>query len=230
MNMTSRVARPLLASIFISGGLDSLLHPEGKVKAAEHVTRPLARHLEALPDDTTLLVRVNGGAQVAAGVLLSLGRLRRLSALVLIGSIIPTTYAGHRFWEELDQEKRSQQLTQVFKNLGLLGGLILAATDNEGAPSLAWRLKRQAKQAGRTRPIGSHGSKGSKHALAATRSAALQTISSASESGGQALRGVEKIAAKEAAKGAKVASHYMRSGAELAGELLSQAQEHLASV
>jgi hypothetical protein len=32
------------------------------------------------------------------------------------------------------------------KNLGLLGGLILAAFDTEGAPSLGWRAKRQARE------------------------------------------------------------------------------------
>jgi hypothetical protein len=32
------------------------------------------------------------------------------------------------------------------KNVGLLGGLILAAFDTEGEPSLAWRAKRQARQ------------------------------------------------------------------------------------
>ena len=33
-----------------------------------------------------------------------------------------------------------------FKNLGLLGGLILAALDTEGEPSLSWRAKRRGRQ------------------------------------------------------------------------------------
>jgi hypothetical protein len=73
-----------------------------------------------------------------------------LAALALIGSIVPTTYAGHRFWEESDDVAKQQQLTHFLKNLGLLGGLILAAVDTEGAPSISWRAKRRARLAGRT--------------------------------------------------------------------------------
>ena len=123
------VARPMLASIFISSGLDAVQHPDGKVKAAEKVTGPLSEHVPALSTDTATLVRVNGAVQVAGGVLLSLSVFRRLAAAALIGSLVPTTLAGHRFWEELDDTARQQQLTQFFKNLGLLGGLVLVAHD-----------------------------------------------------------------------------------------------------
>ena len=40
---------------------------------------------------------------------LAMGTFRRLAALTLIGSIIPTTYAGHRFWEQTDQAPRVEQ-------------------------------------------------------------------------------------------------------------------------
>ena len=66
-----------------------------------------------------------------------------LAALALIGSIVPTTYAGHRFWEETDEATRAEQRMHFFKNLGLLGGLLLAAMDTEGKPSLGWRAKRR---------------------------------------------------------------------------------------
>jgi uncharacterized membrane protein YphA (DoxX/SURF4 family) len=128
-SITTRLASSLIASIFIRGGLDAALDPEGKVKKAEKVTGPIAQRLTALPDDTETLVRLNGITQVVAGALLSLGVLRRLSAAVLIGTLIPTTLAGHRFWEELDEDARSAQATQFAKNLGLLGGLLLVATD-----------------------------------------------------------------------------------------------------
>jgi putative oxidoreductase len=147
MSISSRAARPLLASVFISSGLDAFRHPEGKVKAAEAVTRPLTARFDALPDDTVALVRFNAGVQVAAGTLLALGKFRRLAALALIGSIIPTTYAGHRFWEEVDDEKKAQQQIHFLKNLGLLGGLILAAADTEGAPSTTWRVRHRAQGA-----------------------------------------------------------------------------------
>jgi hypothetical protein len=77
---------------------------------------------------------------------LAAGKFRRLAALALIGSIVPTTYAGHRFWEESDPATRAQQKMHFVKNLGLLGGLILAAFDTEGEPSLGWRARRQARE------------------------------------------------------------------------------------
>src|SRR5580693_5999514 len=102
MTISRRVACPMLASMFVVGGLDAARNPDSKVKSAEAVTRPLAERVPALDRDTRDLVRLNGLVQVGAGLLLATGRFRRLAALVLIGSIVPTTYAGHRFWEEAD--------------------------------------------------------------------------------------------------------------------------------
>ena len=51
-----------------------------------------------LPITDEQVVRVNGAIQAACGLLLALGMAPRLSALVLAGSMIPTTLAGHRFW------------------------------------------------------------------------------------------------------------------------------------
>lgn len=140
MTLVRRVARPLLASMFIVGGLDSLQHPETKAGAAEDVGLAIAARVPYLPQDPTQLVRINGAAQMGAGLLLSLGRFPRLSSTVLAASLIPTTVAAHRFWEIRDDPAmRKQQKVHFFKNLGLLGGLMLAAVDTEGRPGLAWR-------------------------------------------------------------------------------------------
>jgi uncharacterized membrane protein YphA (DoxX/SURF4 family) len=146
MSISSRIARPLLASNFISGGVGAIQSPEGKVKSAAVVIEPLKARFAFLPEDPATLVRLNGMVQVGAGGLLALGKFRRLASWVLVVSVIPTTYAEHRFWEEVDDEVRRQQRVQFLKNVGLLGGLILAATDTEGAPSLGWRARRRAGQ------------------------------------------------------------------------------------
>jgi len=127
--------------MFITGGLDSLRHPEPKASAAEPVAPPIAKRLPYLPEDPESLVRINGAVQVGAGLMLALGRFPRLSAALLAGSLVPTTLAGHRFWEEEDDIRRAQQQIHFFKNLSMLGGLILAAVDTEGRPSLAWRAR-----------------------------------------------------------------------------------------
>jgi len=127
-SISVRLASPLIASIFIRAGLDAAKSPEGKVKKAETVTGPIAERIPFLPDDTETLVRFNGVTQVVAGAMLSLGIFRRLSAAVLIATLVPTTLAGHRFWDELDDDARNMQIIQFAKNVGLLGGLLLIAT------------------------------------------------------------------------------------------------------
>jgi putative oxidoreductase len=139
--LSHRLARPLLAGMFVAGGIDSLLHPEAKLQKAERVVTPLARMLN-LEADTKLLVRANGGLQLGAGLLLAMGVLPRPMAAGLATSLIPTTWAGHRFWEESDPGTRAAQRIQFLKNASMLGGLILAATDTDGKPSVSWRAHR----------------------------------------------------------------------------------------
>ena len=121
------IAGSLQAPMFIRGGWDAFQNPESKVKAAEAVTRAVSERLSFVPDDPAVLVRLNGAVQVGAGALLATGPFRRLAALLLIGSLIPTTYAGHAFWNEVDEQKRAQQQIQFWKNTAMLGGLVLIA-------------------------------------------------------------------------------------------------------
>jgi putative oxidoreductase len=148
MTVVRRLARPMLAAIFIKGGVDSLRHPAQRAEAAGPVIHALAEPLH-LPDDPELLVRANGATMVAAGTMFALGRLPRVSSLVLAASLAPTTYAGHAFWQESDPAQRATQSQQFLKNLGLLGGLLIAAVDTQGKPGLSWRAQRAAKDARR---------------------------------------------------------------------------------
>jgi len=143
----------MLAAMFIQGGLDALRHPAAKAEKAAPVVNAIARPL-GLPNDPELLVRANGAAQVAAGSLLALGRVPRLAALVLAGSLVPTTYAGHPFWAVEDPAARAQQRTHFVKNVGLLGGLLLAVVDTAGKPGLSVRARRVAKATARATCLG----------------------------------------------------------------------------
>ncbi len=124
---TNRMAGSLLAPIFIHGGMDAFRNPESKVKKADAVVRPLSSVLSFMPDDPALMVQVNGAVQAGAGALLALGRVPRLAAMVLAGSLVPTTYAGHAYWKEIDREVRLREQTHFLKNVALLGGLLLMA-------------------------------------------------------------------------------------------------------
>jgi putative oxidoreductase len=147
MTISTRIAGPLLAPIFIGSGWDSIQHPEGKVKAAEAVTKSLSEKLDFLPEDPATLVQINGAVHVGAGVLLAIGRLPRFAALVLAGTLLPTTLAGHRFWEEVDDEDRARQRTHFLKNVAILGGLLAVAAAPSGGSRLRLPVfpKRRAK-------------------------------------------------------------------------------------
>jgi putative oxidoreductase len=143
------IARPMLASIFIVQGWDTMRNPEKQAPRAEPVVRRMAGRVPAVPDDAEQAVRLNGAIQVAAGTLLALGKFPRLSALALAATLVPTTAAGHRFWETDDKQERAQQRVHFLKNVSMLGGLLIAAADTAGEPSLAWRTRNAARSARR---------------------------------------------------------------------------------
>jgi putative oxidoreductase len=138
----------MLAAVFVTGGIDVLRQPGPRAEVAASVATKVAEPLP-LASDPEQLVRINAAVQVVAGLLLALGRFPRLAATALAASLVPTTLAGHRFWEYDDPAQRSQQQIHFLKNLGLLGGLILAMLDTEGAPSLRWRARQAARRARR---------------------------------------------------------------------------------
>ncbi|MDF3301521.1 DoxX family membrane protein [Streptomyces tropicalis] len=144
MSLLRVVGRPLLASMFVAGGLHAVRSPKDLAPIAEPVVRPVTERVEALPDSTEQVVRLNGAVQVGAGVLLGLGRVPRLSALALAATLVPTTLAAHRFWKVEDPAERAQQRIQFLKNLSMLGGLLITADDTGAAPSLLWRSRHAA--------------------------------------------------------------------------------------
>jgi putative oxidoreductase len=150
------IARPMLASTFIVGGINSLRNPDGLAEQAEPVTEklepiidqatsPLPIHL-----DQRQLVMANGVVHIVCGAMLATGKMPRLAAFALAATLVPTTFGGHRFWEESDPRARQSQQFHFFKNVSTMGGLLLASVDTEGRPSIAWRAKRGARHARET--------------------------------------------------------------------------------
>lgn len=135
--------RPLLAAPFIVGGINALRAPKPIADRSADVAVPLAQ-AAGLPDDPVTLVKLNAGVQIGVGALLAAGFVPRLASLVLGASLVPTTIAGHRFWVERDPSTRDVQLIQFAKNAGVLGGLLGAALDTGGRPSLFWSGRRAA--------------------------------------------------------------------------------------
>ena len=150
--LVRRIARPLLAAPFVYGGISTLRKPQDRVPGAAPVVEKIAETADKqLPvevsKDVEQWVKVDAAVKVAAGSLFALNKFPRLTALVLSASIVPTTLAGHRFWEHEDPTERFGQISNFLKNTGLLGGLLLAAVDTEGKPSVGYRARRSAKAA-----------------------------------------------------------------------------------
>jgi uncharacterized membrane protein YphA (DoxX/SURF4 family) len=149
--LVRRIARPLLAAPFVILGVDALRHPEARAPIAKPVVEKMTEQANKqlpvqVPQDVEQWVKINAGLMVGAGALFGLGRLPRLCALLLTGSLVPTTLAGHRFWEH-EGAQRHTQMIQFLKNLGLIGGLMIAAVDTEGKPSVGYRARKAARKA-----------------------------------------------------------------------------------
>ncbi len=153
--MTRLIARPMLASMFVLGGVNALRNARERADAASVVTDrvvPLAEKVAPqlpIPNDPLTLVRINAVVQVGAGLMLATGRFPRLASTALAASLVPTTAAGHRYWEVEDPTQRANQKIHFFKNVSMVGGLMISAVDTEGRPGVAWRARRAAKDARR---------------------------------------------------------------------------------
>ncbi|MDQ6935805.1 MAG: DoxX family membrane protein, partial [Actinomycetota bacterium] len=140
MTPSRLLARPMLASAFVVGAVNALKNSEAVAVRA----KPLADKITTLvhrtapgvpiPTDPKTLVRINAGAQLLSAAALATGRSPRLASTVLATSLVPTTLAGHAFWEEADPATKANQRLHFFKNLSLLGGVLLASVDTEGKP------------------------------------------------------------------------------------------------
>ncbi|WP_410608814.1 DoxX family protein [Amycolatopsis sp. lyj-109] len=148
-----RVARPLLATIFVTGGINALRQAEGHAKAAEPFLNNAFEKFgdvvpAQVPRDPVTLVRLDAAVKIGAGLALASGKAPRLAAGLLLGSLVPTTLSTHSFWTIKDPGERQQQQIQFFKNASLAGGLLLAVADTHGKPSAAWRARNAAKDVG----------------------------------------------------------------------------------
>ena len=143
-----RIARPLLSAVFIGQGVETLRNPKVTLEA----TKPTMTALQALPEpfgskvpsDPATAARINAAVQVGGGLLLATGKLPRVASAALAFTVIPGSLGGHLFWNESDPELKTQKRRDLLTDLSLLGGLIIAAADTAGKPSLGWRGRRAA--------------------------------------------------------------------------------------
>jgi uncharacterized membrane protein YphA (DoxX/SURF4 family) len=143
-----RIARPMLSAVFIARGIEALRSP----KPAADAARPALEGLSKLPDpvgpnvpsNAETVARINAGVQIGGGLLLASGKLPRLASAALALSVVPGSLGGHTFWNESDPHRKADERRAFLTDVSLIGGLIIAAVDTEGKPSLGWRGRRAA--------------------------------------------------------------------------------------
>ena len=138
--------RPLLAAPFIVGGVNALRQVQPITQPETEVAASVGKAV-GLSSNPETLVKVNAGMQLGAGVVMAFGFMPRLASLVLGASLVPTTVATHRFWEAREPAERNRLMLQFAKDAGLLGGLLAAALDTGGRPSVFWSGRRAAERA-----------------------------------------------------------------------------------
>ncbi|ORA53419.1 DoxX family protein [Mycolicibacterium chubuense] len=145
-----RVARPMLSAVFISRGIEALRSP----KPAADATRNTLEGLSKLPDpvgpnvpsNAETVARVNAAVQIGGGLLLATGKLPRVASAALALTVVPGSLGGHNFWNEADPQRKADERRAFVTDISLIGGLIIAAVDTEGKPSLGWRGRRAARK------------------------------------------------------------------------------------
>jgi len=156
-----RTARPLLATWFVTEGLDAVRSPAAHVAAVRPCADALLAHSEraARPSDAQLrtIVQIHGALTAAAGVALALGKAPRTAALVLAGLTAPLGLASLPLPKSAkpSPEVRRERRDRLVRALAFTGAALLAGVDREGRPGVSWRLA-QARELAAARDGGKH--------------------------------------------------------------------------
>lgn len=116
MKIMSVLARVAIGVPFVWLGYDAVKEPGMRVRMATDFGVP--------EEFGELAVRANGAAMVLGGLSVITGVLPSLGAAAVVGSMIPTTLAGHSFWKDADPKQRKANTIQFLKNVGMVGGLL----------------------------------------------------------------------------------------------------------
>ena len=227
MTLLRAAARTMLASYFVVSGVKAVKDPGPLAPAAEPLADrfvPLVKQYapaqvaNVVPEDAVTLVRVNGAAQILGGLALATGKGRRLGALLLAASIMPSTVAKHPFWTRTDPDEKALDRAHFLKNVSLLGGVLLASVDTEGKPSLSYRAQKGGESLAKdARKARKSLAKGASHLSKDTGQLADEALA-----GGAALVGAV-VASSRAAR--KKAAKELKHAREVAAKQASEARE-----
>ena len=121
-NSLTLFGRLALAALFLPAGLSKISGFEGTVGYINSVGLPLA----SLAAVIAILVEVGGGLALITGLF------TRSAALVLAAFTAVATLSFHAFWAVRAEQAFMQQL-MFYKNVGVVGGLLVLAAHGAGS-------------------------------------------------------------------------------------------------
>jgi putative oxidoreductase len=124
-NLLTLIGRLLLAALFLPAGLSKIGGFEGTVGYIGSVGLPVP----TLAAIVAIVVEVLGGAALIVGYQ------TRIAAAVLALFTLVATVFFHAFWAMAPEQAFVQQL-MFFKNIAVVGGLLVLAASGAGALSL----------------------------------------------------------------------------------------------
>ena len=145
--MIRKLARPMLASVYVIDGVETVINPSAHRESAESVLTKLRSVVPApyrayLPSSPETAAQIVGGVKAGAGSLFALGKAPRTSAAVLAAATLPNLIAKNNFWAADNKEDKETRRNGFLTNTALLGALFIATQDTEGKPSLRWRAQK----------------------------------------------------------------------------------------
>lgn len=124
-NALNLIGRILLATLFLPAGLSKLSGFEGTVGYIASVGLPLP----AVGAAAALAVEILGSVALIVGF-----QTRLVAAVLAVFTLVASVFF-HAFWSTAPEQAFVQQLL-FFKNIGVLGGLLVLASTGAGAWSL----------------------------------------------------------------------------------------------
>ena len=147
MSIVRRLARPLLATGFIAGGVDAFRNSSATAKQLDPVLKAVesaAPQLRPFTANRAVVAQGLAAAQVGSAALLAVSKLPRLSSTVLLATTALNGYTQYRSADASTAQGKAARRAGLLKNVSLLGGVMIAAVDTSGNPSLAWRASHLA--------------------------------------------------------------------------------------
>ena len=136
-NLVYAIGRVALVALFIKSGVDKLMDPTGisNLLASKNFPAPPALWWwTGLPQHAALGYLV-GIVELVLGLLVAIGWQTRITAFALVAFTFVATLIAHDFWN-MTGAPRAANTVQFYKNVAIIGGLIMLIATGGGRFSI----------------------------------------------------------------------------------------------